>query len=317
MLRPECEIRFGDYIFTGAANVEINDSWEDLTSTATITIPRKLIYKGKDVVSGEAPLLKRGMKVDISIGYDGNLINRYNGYIRSISATVPLEIQCEDESYILKKGNIKKSYKNTTLKEVLKDNLSSIVIGSQPDRIGLGPFRINNATPAKILQHLKEEYLIPSWFRNRKLYIGLAYWPDLRKEHIIEFDKFELNNNLEYRQEDDISIFVRAINITTDNKKVEYEYGDKDGDTRTLHFYNRTKSDIDKLVKEELTRMKYTGYYGSFSFFGTPSINHGDVVNLKSISYPERDGKYLVKANNITYGVNGYRQSITLDVKVQ
>ena len=304
------------YKFLGVTEVEINSSWDTITDTATITFPRKLEFKNKYISRGVGGLIKRGMVVNIELGYNNKLVNRFQGYVRSVNANVPVTIECEDEAFNLKKGEITKSYKDVTLKQLLSDVFMGVTIGSQPDSVGLGPFRISKATRADVLYHLKHEYLLQSWFRDGKLYCGLAYFPETSKKHKIVFEKSVISHNLQYRNEEEINIKLKVINITPENKKEEYEFGSKDGDVRTIHYYNRSKSDIELLAKEDLKKMKFTGWQGSFTTFGVPEINHGDEIELLSNEYPERDGNYLVKSVRTTFGNGGYRQEVELDIKI-
>src|ERR1700751_177803 len=96
-----------EIIYDYVCEIEINKSYETLTDTAKITIPRKLIYKSgspltpenqndqKDYVElpalgdtentayvvGADALFKRGAQVKIEIGFYPNLKTRFNGYI--------------------------------------------------------------------------------------------------------------------------------------------------------------------------------------------------------------------------------------------
>jgi hypothetical protein len=70
------------------------------------------------------------------------------------------------------------------------------------------------------------------------------------------------------------------------------------------------------IADEEIERLRYEGYRGTFTTFGAPRIEHGDVIDLRSDAYPERDGRYLVRAVTTTFGVGGFRQEVTLDSKI-
>ena len=91
MLRLNSKITFtskatGDEIvFDFVNNVEINTSYENLTDTAKITLPRKLNFDGKPIVVGVTSLFKRGDKVKIELGYFPNLRTVFNGYIGLIT----------------------------------------------------------------------------------------------------------------------------------------------------------------------------------------------------------------------------------------
>lgn len=326
-----CNITISDptgspsYNFIGVTEVEINSSWDTITDTAIVTFPRKLEFKNKYISRGVGGLIKRGMLVNIELGYASTgsadktkVVNRFKGYVRSVNASVPVTIECEDEAFNMKKGEITKSYKDVTLKQLLSDVFMGVTIGSQPDEVvGLGPFRISKATKADVLYHLKHEYHLENWFRDGKLFIGLAYWPAFAKEHKIVFEKSVITHNLQYRNKEEIFIKLNVENRTPENKREEYVFGDQDGDNHSLHFYNTKKSDIERLSKEALEKMKFTGYRGSFTTFGVPVVNHGDIINLLSNEYPERDGRYRVKSVRTTFGNGGYRQEIELDIKVE
>lgn len=69
------------------------------------------------------------------------------------------------------------------------------------------------------------------------------------------------------------------------------------------------------IADDEIERLKYDGYKGSLTIFGN-SFNHGDIINLKDDSYPERNGRYLIKKVVTTFGQNGFRQKLELDTKI-
>ena len=137
MFRLTCDIQIGSFIFKGVTEVEIQSSWDTITDVATITFPRKLSFKNKNIGSGTDPLIKKGDLVDIKLGYDDKNTSLFKGYVRSVSADTPIQIECEDEAFTLKKGEITKTYRDVTLKQLLKD-VMSIQIGAQPDNVGLG-----------------------------------------------------------------------------------------------------------------------------------------------------------------------------------
>ena len=46
---------------------------------------------------------------------------------------------------------------------------------------------------------------------------------------------------------------------------------------------------------QQLSKVHYSGYYGSFTTIGYPFINFGDRIAITDTLYPERNGTYLVK----------------------
>jgi hypothetical protein len=106
---------------------------------------------------------------------------------------------------------------------------------------------------------------------------------------------------------------VVAVSIDDNNNRTTVEVGDKDGEQRTFNYYNLSKPDLETVANTELQKLKYNGYKGSFSTFGTPVVKHGDTVTLIDRLYPEREGTYSVKAVNTGFGTSGYRQTVFLD----
>jgi hypothetical protein len=53
---------------------------------------------------------------------------------------------------------------------------------------------------------------------------------------------------------------------------------------------------------------KDTGFRGSFTTFGSPIVRHGDRVKLVDPVINDRNGFYIVKSVETSFGQNGYRQ---------
>jgi len=315
MLRLTSEITIGTYRFTSVNQVEIDSSWDNLTDTCTLTFPRQISWEGRSLASGADPLLKRKMPVTVKLGYDGKNTEVFRGYVRDISAEIPVKVVCEDGMYLLKQGQFTKSYRSVDTKTIVGDMGLSVPFEVVANAT-LGQFRISKSTPAKVLEYLREHYFVKSFFREGKLYVGLAYVAALQRRRKIRFDRNVIDHTLEYREKDDVQLYLKAVIMMPDNTKVEVFEGEEGGEQRTFHYYNMTKADASKLLKQEAERLKYTGYRGSFNTFGSPDIRHGDLVEMEDPNYPERDGTYLVKRVKITFGMSGYRQEVELETKL-
>lgn len=133
MLLPQRKITFtrvpeGDVIeYTYVAGINIKKNRQNLTDTATITIPRKLTYNSGQALSpsntslqdnitipasgdsveqtfvvGADAIFKRGDEVKIELGYYPNLETRFTGYISHVSSSLPIEIKCENKMWLMK-----------------------------------------------------------------------------------------------------------------------------------------------------------------------------------------------------------------------
>lgn len=306
------EISIGDYQFNYVNQAEVESTWELLTDTCEITVPRKLSFDGKAIVQGES-LFKRGDQVTVKSGYDGVLNTLFTGYVSAIKPGTNLIFMCEDAMWKLKQQTITRSYKEVTLKQLLADICP---IGFEVPDVNLGQFRISHATPAQVLEELRKTYGLQSFVRDGVLYSGLAYWPSDQQSSVFRYQYNIIDDDLEYQRIDDVQIKVRAVSMLEDNTKLEVEVGDPDGDLRTLTFYNLNEADLKETAEREAERLRYEGYRGSFETFGEPFVRHGDIAIIQDPTYPDREGSYLIKKVVYSTGVSGYRQNIFLDRKI-
>lgn len=316
--KPTFDVTISGFRFLYGVDVEVNSSYDTLTDTAKIILPRKLQWEGKDVLSDSNTLFKRGDKVEIKLGYDHDNKTVFSGFISAIKPSTPMEFECQDGAWLLKQKSITKSYEKVTLKQLLKDIMPSNIPFEAVD-VNLGKFKITNVNITGILDELKKAYALNAFFRNGKLYVGLAFYPNNAVKHKFIIGGTQANvidaTDLQYKKEDEVKIKVKAISMLPNNKKIEWDGGDPDGELRTLHFYNKSLAELKEVANREIAKLRYTGYEGSFTTFGEPTVKHGDYVELVEIKN-NRVGTYLVKAVQKRSGTSGYRQIITLDKKI-
>lgn len=305
------EITIGSFKLKRINEVRIESSWKNMTDTCTIKIPRNIKLGGKKLTD----LIKVGDAVTVKLGYDGQLREEFKGYLTHIKSTTPVELQCEDEMWQLKKGSYTQSWSNASLDDVLKavmGNRQYETLGS----ITLGKFTINKATPAKVLEEINKTYGLKSFFRKGVLMVGKVYAAGVPK-HSLNFQRNVVSNNLEYRSAEEVKIKVNAISIQKDGKKLEKQLGDSDGEERTLHYFGITNvKDLEDKAKIQMSLLKFDGYRGTVVTFGTPNIEHGDIVKLQGSNtmlsigetpVNDHDGEYyvdkVVKSFSITGGL--------------
>jgi hypothetical protein len=299
-------------------NIRIEKSWDKQTQTATILLPRNLKYNDKNIYEGQNPLLRRGDKVEIFGGYYPNLTPLFSGYISKIGNNVPVEILCEDEMFILKQSiapNI--SYESVNLRTLIGKILENTNIPYEALDAQIGAIRTQKASIGLVLQKLRTDYGLFSYFKNGKLRVGLAYYQSESNTETILFERQMIDTgNLRYLKKDDVKVKLEGVIIKSDNSREEYNYGDPTGELRTIFQYGGTKAELDLKANLFLEQMNYTGYYGSFLTFIEPKVEPGDFVQLDSYIYPERKGKYVVKSVTSEIGMGGGRQNIELERRI-
>jgi hypothetical protein len=308
-----------EYYFDFVHSVDIKSSFEDLTETAHVKFPRNLSYKGTKLFIGDNAIFKRNDKIKIELGYDPDLKEVFNGYITEVGENCPIELVCQDAMYVLKKKTIKTYSKSkTTLNALLTDILEGTGIEFEPLDVSLGSFRITNATVSKILDELKKDYGLYSYFRDGKLHCGLPSDASKTNTEELAFEKNIINpEDLKYQLADEISIKVVAISMQDDNSKKQIEVGDTDGATRTYYTYNATDAALKEFADLKLNAVKYTGYVGTVKTFGEPYLRHGDIVKITGGNYTSRNGNYELTSVSRHFSVNdGYKQDLELGVFV-
>lgn len=326
MLKLVNNISISDFDFDFLSELEINSTWDSFTDTAILTFPKKLRYKRdgqvlNNIVRGDDAVFKRGDKGTFTIGYGSQAAKRFEGYISNISPRNPLVFDFQDSMYLLKQTTVSKySKKNVTLSSLLTDIMPEGVIFRTTVDFTIGKYRIKSATVSQVLDHLKKNYGIISYFRDNVLLTGLAYEAkDINQiqVHNIDMEQFVIDDSdLIYQRIDDQKIKIRAVSIYPDNTQKEVVVGDEDGGERTQYFYDVPESSLKTYAEEQLDKFKYEGFSGSFTTFVNPYIKHGDAVKIISTNVPDSKGVYLVKSVTTTSGMGGGRQTVEIDIKI-
>lgn len=327
-------------VFDFVNNVEVSESIEDLTQTAKITIPRKLKFDGKPIASTINSIFNWGDKVKIELGYFPNLRTVFTGYISNISINAPIEIEFQDEMFLLKQKKIlfpvkfntvtrgKKGRKLKTPKIVetkipLRKLLSDVLLeGTGIQFRLLTEVDINvkrfDSSAATVLDKLKDVYGLYSYFVDGILHVGLASDASRTTKVPFVFEEVIIDDtNLKYQRLEDVRLRVRAESINTrTNARIELFVGDPDGAVKDFKILNASKSELEKFAKSKLSERKYEGYRGEFLTFGENYVRPGDIASLTSKQYPEKNGNYLVVSVKRMFGIEGYRQLVELGQRV-
>lgn len=298
------------YILDSFTSLEITSSWKHLGELATIKLGRLRGQLNKQLAEGDG--------VEIRLGYDGVLHTEFQGYIVRLLPNQPFEIRCLDEVYHLQRTNINRSWKETTLKTVIETVTGGqgldIQFADQVPEVELKPFRIANASAAKVLQKLKSEYGLAIYFRGKSLYVGLPYsenvqesFPQLDSPIIYDLQKNVLATELEYRQAKDVKIRLKAVSILKNNKKLEVTVGSDEGELRTWISPEpiSDKATLKKIAEEKIGLYRYSGYKGGIKTLGIPFVVHSARCKIKDATYQQREGLYFVDEVKTTVTKSG------------
>lgn len=290
-------------------SVNIESTWQRLGDFAKVVIPRNITFKNERIEN----VLTVGDKITIHLGYDGFNAPEFIGYIVRIEPNVPLIIHCEDDIYLLKqKAVVNKSFASATLKDIITHIAPDIADQAEITDTNIGKFMIKDVNAAKVLQDIREQYGLASFFRAEKLYSGASYFGTPTK-HNFSFAKNVAKNNLQFRRKEDYKVEFVARCITSENKKVEAKAGDEGGEKRVQQFPgNLTQADLQKIADDNIKLIKIDGFSGDLVSFGLPRTQHGDIALITDDEFEDRNGSYYIDTVKIQYGLNGYRRVNTL-----
>ncbi|WP_025143052.1 hypothetical protein [Pedobacter jeongneungensis] len=314
----------GVYKFRVINNIEITRSVDEITDTAVIKMPTKFLIKegsGKAVYVEEA--IKKGDPVKIVLGYKDKLERvEFTGYVDRIKCTTPIEIYCEDATWLLKRKAASFSESKTTLKKVLESIVSgtALKLAANIPEMALNKYLIKDKNGAQALKQIKDEFKeIYKIYLNDEgeLYCGLQELNNINQKASYDLNYNIIENKLEFKSGDDRKVKIICEGCTRDNKKITATRGDKDGEE--FKFNSKVVTDqqsIDKLADEYLKIAKYGGYSGDVTSFLLPVAAPAMAVEIFDKKHANREGKYFIKKVVTTYGMGGARRIVSIGNKL-
>lgn len=311
-------LKIGNFTFNRVISASIKKSTRLLSNTAIIELPLTAVFESNRTLS-IAKEIKRGDKVEISLGYNGKLANEFTGFVEKITDDEKTVITCEDSMFLFRKPVENKMFKDATLKDILNYIISGsgISLNGEVPEINFESFLLKNVSGIQALQKIKDNYGVLVYLDNdNKLHAGLSY---TYNAGAVEYNlqKNVSKNDLAYKIEEELKYKIKAISLLKNNKKIEIEVGDNDGELRTVHFNNITdEAKIKELALQEIEKYKYTGYRGSLTSFGWPIAKIGMTATMKDNNYPARQGNYYVEAVETKWSSSGFSRQVELGVKL-
>ena len=303
-----------EFFIRRISEVEIETSWKMICSTAQVVLPRNIKDFNQNKVKD---WFKRGDKVEIYLcyGLDEDLILEFSGYITQVSADYPITIKLEDEMWRLKQIPVNFSSKNEKLKSFVQKYVTDYPILIDAE-VPLGAVNIKNKTLGEVFKKFQEDLSLYSFIRNGKLVVAKPYSDVTDKIPVFDLERNCVSNDLNYlsKEERTVKVVAESVqNFAKTKKKLKFELGDPDPKTtinKTLSV--TTLNDLQAEVRRIYDLYKKEGFDGSFTTFGTPSVQHGQKVKITSSLYNDREGIYYIDSIKKKFSRDGYRQEIEL-----
>lgn len=279
-------------------------------------MPKNIRIKQNDeVLTDLNQVIKRGQPIVIKSGYKPTSKVEFQGFVRQVKKNIPLEIICEDYAYLLKLDSYSVSWKSVTLKTVVNHLLTG---GNIKSEFAKGfeftldvldtdpfPFAIPKENGAQALLRIQEMLGIISYFRydpeglkKPTLVVGFKY-PGRRdringQKAVFRTGVNVKSWNLTYQNKDDVQVLIQAIINRKSGIKQIVKVGNPEGAVRTLNYPDMPESLVRQSAEEKLSEFQRDGFDGTVTVFGSPQVNHGDVVVLDDPIYTNEKGSYFV-----------------------
>ena len=243
--------RSQSFSFDFVNQFEVTNTWTELTNTARITFPKNIYVRDAQnnlvPLAGSTPdkqisnLFQRGDKVDISYGYyaydeKGNetkIVSKiFEGYISKVSSKKPVELECEDNMWLLKQTPCKPQVwpGSKPLETLFRTLISStgFTVNMLTDT-SLGDITIKNESVAGLLARLRKDFNLEAYFGTAsapdipygcELRIGsFVYVDSAAPQKNFTFQKNIISDELEFQFKRDIklSAVVNSMNSTSNN----------------------------------------------------------------------------------------------------
>jgi hypothetical protein len=323
MLKLDYEITIGNHQVLGLEQVTVETSQELLSDMCMISVPGMV----RGVALQIEDKVKRGDKVTVRLGYNGELQTEFTGYLKAIYPESPMRLECEDSVYLLRRSVKPKVLKNASVQAIANYVLDQInpqlatpfklVSDISPNSFKFDTFTINLNTGFEVLDKLRSETGLMIYARGNELHVHLAY---TQKTGDVAYDfarNIEDTNDLRYVRSQDAKVKVKVIGRTAKGAKLIGEAGEDGGDVRTLQ--RPTVSDkvtLENIAREILKGITYDGYRGAIVGWLYPYCTTGYSAKLVDEEYPEREGKYYVPGTKVKFSKNGGVRTIELGFKL-
>lgn len=321
-----CDVQIGDFIRVPVHSIVWRHSLYNICNTAEIEVPAIMWNKGhgydKDNLppAGKLPTrltVEIGDKVSIYCGYDGSNTLRFQGFVSNVKLNrALLQISCEGYSYQLKNKDFKKSYKNPSLKQILKELIvgTDIVLSDDiQDTTFEGPVTFPNRG-YDVLEYFKEKCLLTVYFSFNKLYVGLRYVPTRGNAkfkvdwNIINADTLIYNAPLASNQ-------VVITGMKRDGGRLKAIAGK--GAIIKKRIAAIVGEKLMQQIAHDLAKSSKPGLYsGEFTCFLVPYVEPFYSATIEDEDYADRTGDYYVTSVEGSFSPQGGRQRVGIGIQL-
>ncbi len=334
-LRQTCNIEFETkagikYRLKGLHAYDGKKSVHQTIQNCKLELPLSVMYRNNEILERVKLIdkIKEGDKVTIWLGYNDNNTQEFNGFIKRINPKMPLELEVEDELYLMRKIRLTKVFKKNDVKEVItyildelyKQQGLKVAVYADMPKVEVFNFWMNQANGITALQELEEKYLVNSFLTEingiKTLYVGLMY--GLKKNTV----KYIFNRNtitiedLKYSNPGDRTFKVEMRHVSESGKVTTYDFGDPKGEVQKIQLEGSwTEAALKHYADGVIQGLQAGGYKGSFTTFLIPKIEPADIGDCTDNQFKERSGNYYISTVTTKFG-SGARRTPEIEIRL-
>lgn len=310
------EIRIGRFRLGLLDAVKIHRSVDLLSDSAEIVFPA--VFMNKTLSLEEK--LERGQKVEIRLGYNGEMQTEFSGYLLDMGIDRGnMTLRCEDGLFLFRKPLADVELKSVSLKQLFEYAVRETGAGLETVcsyDFKYDKYVVSGMTGYSLLKKLQEETKANVYVKEQALHIHPAY-EEIFGE--VEYD-FSMNiekDNLVYKKAAERVCEVEVEGIGKDGSRVKVKTGTAGGDRQSIKVYGVTDAGaLKKRGEEEMKRLSCDGYEGDLTGWLLPYCEAGYAAKVIDEEYPEKNGTYYVTAVTTEFSRNGGSRKVQLGKKL-
>lgn len=294
---------------TSVKNIRIERNADSMMDWCEIELPSKIRWDRKN----ECPLETMD-KVKVYLGYGSELELAFVGYVIKLYNLETLKIFIGNEMYRLQskpmeRGSHKAERFDGLMKRITEEKNIRI-----DEKISIGDFYENGMSVGSFFDNLLKRHFIRTYYiienEGNTLCFGRLYNANIKA--VYDMEKNVIKNQLNRNRAIQEGFELNCVSINNTNEKIKIvKYIGVPPYAKKVFQYRNLKQDE---LEEELNRKSFEYFFktysGNITVFGGRLLEKFDLIGLKENG--NKIGIYEVQKNIITFGINGYRQQITI-----
>lgn len=332
------EITIGKTRFTGVHEVVIRKSVHSIAETATIKIPAVASLLKTGNASPEkintAVAFNEGDSVTIKLGYNGELQNEFSGFVKQLKPGMPLQLECEGYSWLLRRNRPMLKGNNDKLRALAAaaltnlDNNEKISLKCDEDMelAGMNAGQMSGFDVINYISKYTDENISFFFSEPKTIWCGRFYTAamngrDFNNKDVVQYRigyNTTRTNELQQHSTDTEPGVVTYSRRTIDGIRIAHTArGTKTNAVEHAAVLNhvRTREGLQLLAEERIRQHTYIGYEGRLIAFLQPYVVPGNKVHVTDALNEKMNGTYVVESTEVVFGVNGARRILELGVR--